>query len=117
MRPLGALVAVLAVVRAAWTPELPPSAKGWSERIADELDRSLGAYARVTNASDAEALVGRLLADPLRGVLVVGDALVVDARLLANKKGLYHVNFLLSVMRREPLRNFASFPPPPPSSN
>jgi len=81
--------------------------RDWNRLIADELERSLGAYRRIETAEDAEALAARLFAeDPASAVLVVDGGVVVDRRLILSKKGMYHVSFLLGVLREGPLPNF-----------
>ena len=84
----------------AWQPQLPQTGN-WSQLIEDELDRSLRVYERPANADDAYRLAEQLLADPDRFVLILGDTLIADARLLFNKKGLHHLEFVKSTIERK----------------
>ena len=90
-----------------WTPQMPDEGKGWHEKIAAELERSIRMYEAPASADDAEALVGKLLSDPFRMALVLGNRLIIDKRLLMNKKGMHHIEFVKSVMERGDLPNFA----------
>ena len=89
----------LALARA-WQPQLPQHGN-WTGMIEEELERSLRAYERPTNNDAAYALAEQLLADPDRFVLILGDTLIADARLLFNKKGLHHLEFVKSTIERK----------------
>ena len=84
----------------AWQPQLPQTGN-WTQLIEDELDRSLRVYERPANGDDAYRLAEQLLADPDRFVLILGDTLIADARLLFNKKGLHHLEFVKSTIERK----------------
>ena len=107
-RPCCALLLVLAGgAFGAWEPEIEAKGRSWNALIEQELDRSMALYERPASLDAAEALLLEILGDPYRLVLVVGNRLVVDRRLLLQKKGMHHVEFLKSVMERAPLDNFA----------
>ena len=78
----------------------------WTAAIEAELDRSIRAYPRAHAYGGPEALAAELLGDPFRFVLIVGNRLVVDRKLLTTKKGMHHVEFIRSVMERAPNKNF-----------
>ena len=69
--------------------------------IEDELDRSLRVYERPASTEQAYRLAEQLLQDPDRFVLILGDTLIADARLLFNKKGLHHLEFVKSTIERK----------------
>ena len=92
------LLVALALARA-WQPQRPQTGN-WSQLIEEELERSLRVYERPANSDQAYRLAEQLLADPDRFVLILGDTLIADARLLFNKKGLHHLEFVKSVIER-----------------
>ena len=107
-RPCCALLLVLASgAFGAWEPEIEAKGRSWNALIEQELDRSMALYERPASLDAAEALLLEILGDPYRLVLVVGNRLVVDRRLLLQKKGMHHIEFVKSVMERAPLDNFA----------
>ena len=92
------LLVTLALAKA-WQPQLPRTGN-WTQLIEEELERSLRAYERPANVDQAYRLAEQLLQDPDRFVLILGDTLIADARLLFNKKGLHHLEFVKSVIER-----------------
>ncbi|KAH8057642.1 hypothetical protein JL722_6730 [Aureococcus anophagefferens] len=78
----------------AWEPEIEAKGRSWNALIEQELDRSMALYERPASLDAAEALLLEILGDPYRLVLVVGNRLVVDRRLLLQKKGMHHIEFL-----------------------
>ena len=91
----------------AWTPQIVGAGRTWEEIIFDELAQSVRRYERVRDSTDAEALILALLADPLRGVLILGNRIIVDRRFLLSQKRMHLYEFVRSVMERNPLPNFA----------
>lgn len=88
-----------AAVAQAWLPQRPLNGS-WTHSIEAELDRSLRQYARPANDEEAFGLAQQLLADPYRFVLILGDTLIADTRLVFNKKGMHHLEFVKSIIER-----------------
>ena len=93
------LLVTLALARA-WQPQLPQHGN-WTQLIEEELERSLRVYERPTNVIRPTAWRSNFWQDPDRFVLILGDTLIADARLLFNKKGLHHLEFVKSTIERK----------------